>query len=83
MPYGTLSEINQRSYTMVITSVAHIGEYPVIITCSASTDNMNNETELPGIWQSFVDFVGDGGSNFNILSDTRTKTFEETVTPTP
>lgn len=83
MTYGTPSETGQAEYKLTLQSTQLTGEYGVTITCVATSDN-NNHPDVEGIFQRFVDFIGDGGDNFTVTpyGTARTRHYTEYITPT-
>ncbi|QKW06270.1 hypothetical protein HUT18_07505 [Streptomyces sp. NA04227] len=79
MPYGTPEETSRRTYRARAISVESVGEYKLMITCDAETDNMA-APEVAALFQKFVDHLSTS-PDFTVTA-TRTKEFVEQVTPT-
>jgi hypothetical protein len=63
----------------MLTSTAHIGDYPVTFNVTATTDNPD-APELEDIFQQFVDLIA-SSPDFRLLSATRSYSYSETMTP--
>lgn len=84
MSYGTPYESGNREYQVRLRSTTTInnGEYYMHITCNFGDEAMDTQ-DFADKFQQFVDFLGDGGDNFVVLSATRVKHYTEDVTATP
>ncbi|NUS26134.1 MAG: hypothetical protein HOV92_18185 [Streptomyces sp.] len=78
MAYQAAAATGDRSYHANVRSVALVGDYPVDITCVASTDNINAD-QVAEVFQAFVDMVANS-SAFTIASAVRQQSWSENIT---
>lgn len=78
MSYQAATATGNRSYRLNARSVALVGDYPVDIACTASTDNINADA-VSDVFQAFVDLIA-GSSAFTITSAVREQSWSENIT---
>ncbi|WP_028814424.1 hypothetical protein [Streptomyces flavidovirens] len=80
MPLGAPQGPTSSQWTIDARSVTTIGEYPVQLAITATTDNPN-APEMGAIVQQFVDLIA-RSEHFRLSGASRTYSYSEAVTPT-
>lgn len=80
MPYGT-PQPGDKSYRLVVASVASVGGGPMRINCTFNVEDMNGP-DMEAAFQLFVDLIA-GSGTFIVADAGRAQIHNETVTKTP